>query len=66
MRQPPHAVRAPLAQTFSPTADQPTQRNEIMNTRNRFQNYVVATLVALVSVTVGLLANAGATVQVLI
>jgi hypothetical protein len=37
-----------------------------MNTRNRFQNYVVATLVALVSATVGLLANAGATVEVLI
>ena len=37
-----------------------------MNTQNRFQSYVVATLVVLVSVTAGLLANAGANMQVLV
>lgn len=36
-----------------------------MNTRNLYQHYVVAMLVVLVSVTAGLLANAGANLQVL-
>jgi hypothetical protein len=46
-----------FAQTFFPTADQSTRRNRIMNTRNHFQNSLVATLVVLVSVTVGLFVN---------
>jgi hypothetical protein len=37
-----------------------------MNTQSRYQSYVVTMLVVLVSVTAGLLANASASMQVLI
>jgi hypothetical protein len=37
-----------------------------MNTQNRFQSYVIGTLVVLVSMTAGLLANASASVLVFI
>jgi hypothetical protein len=57
MRQLPHAARRQLAQTFSPKTDQSTRRNESMNTRNRYQNSLVAALVVLVSVTAGLFMN---------
>jgi hypothetical protein len=46
-----------FAQTFFPTADQSTRRSRIMNTQNRYQNRLVATLVVLVSVTAGLFVN---------
>jgi hypothetical protein len=65
MRHLPHAAAALLAQNFSPTTHQSSRRNRIMNTRNLYQHYVVAMLVVLVSVTAGLLANAGANLQVL-
>jgi hypothetical protein len=57
MRQLPHAAHWQLAQTFSPTTGQSTRRIRIMNTRNRYQNSLVAALVVLVSLTAGLFVN---------